>query len=818
MSVALSAEEFPLVDPSKIEPRAYQLNLARTALKQNTLIVLPTGLGKTVVALLVASVTLGEAQGAKAAPAPRVLVLAPTKPLVRQHSNFFRGHLRGAAEPPAEGEKPRSGAIVVAEMTGADPPAERERLWGASHLVVATPQVVRNDLLASRISLADTRLLVFDEAHRTSGDYPYALIAERFREETKGRGRVLGLTASPGGNARQILEFCEILRIDQIGIRTEDDPDVAPYVHEVRPNVIAVDLPTDFKIIAAKLRRIFDQEVKKLQDAGAVRRKSFVTATDLLEAMKAIQSQIRRAPPDKRGLLWGLASAQSRAMKINRALEYLETQGRGVFLEYMERIRDEASQKGGSAASKALAKDPDFIEAYGLARSSNAEHPKLEMAVKLVQRAIAANPEGRIIVFAHFRETGEVLLRRLASAAGVRAARFFGQATVSGDVGLTQREQADLIRSFERGDFNVLVATSVAEEGLDIPQVDHVIFYEPVPSEIRTIQRRGRTGRRRPGNLEVLIAKHTRDEGYLRASAAREVTMREELKKLRVNLRLPIEVLDAPQESEVKRRIEEFAGTRQSAQGGGPLDRFAPKDPPDPINPPGTAKLGEVASELAPDAPAVVMDDRELRGSLPELLAQRGVRVTPARLEVADIVIEPSVGIERKSAVDFGASLADGRLFSQVEALAGAFPRPILLLEGDPLGAGTRLTPEVLRGTIVSLLVRHGVTTLRSVDARESADLIASLARLASKEPSAPAQRQQKGGMTLEERQRFVIEGLPGVSVATGQKLLAHFGSIRAICDASLEQLSAVPGVGRKTAEKIFDVLRGPYRPDRGAP
>ena len=107
-----------------------------------------------------------------------------------------------------------------------------------------------------------------------------------------------------------------------------------------------------------------------------------------------------------------------------------------------------------------------------------------------------------------------------------RPARFVGQAAKEGDKGLTQKQQLSIINDFKAGKFNVLIATSVAEEGLDIPSTDLVVFYEPIPSEIRAIQRRGRTGRKMAGKVIILITKGTPDEGYYWASKRKENALR----------------------------------------------------------------------------------------------------------------------------------------------------------------------------------------------------------------------------------------------------------------------------------------------------
>ena len=788
---------FPLVNPDRIEPRQYQLNLLKSAQKGNTLLVLPTGLGKTVVALLLASRKLEEAPAKRGRGGVQVLMMAPTKPLVEQHYAFFRSALKGAHGPDEKGDGPS-----VGQMTGEVPPQERELLWKTCDVVIATPQVAKNDLAAQRLSLGQLRLMVLDEAHRATGDYAYASLAKSYLDDSAGKGHILGLTASPGGNARDILGVCQTLGITQIDVRTEEDLDVAPYVHAIQVDWIDVDIPSDYKIIASKVRRALDREVRPLQEAGLVKRGNYVSMRDLLDARAGISKLLDRTPYKNRGPIWGLSTAQSKAMKLNHALEYIETQGREVFLTYMQRLLDESKSKGGSRNVRRLANDPDLIEAYGLAQKSTATHPKVDAASKLVARALQADPGARIILFAHFRETAEVLVQRLEKVPDAKPVRFVGQATKGADIGLSQKEQVALIQDFSAGKYNVLVATSVAEEGLDIPEVDHVIFYEPVPSEIRTIQRRGRTGRRREGRVEVLVAKKTRDEAFRRASAAREVTMREELKRLRSNLKLPIEVLDGP--------------APPAAAGGGRLEDFggAPKDDGEPAPPP--EKASKAQEDLPDNAPSIEMDDRELRTNLAQALRERGVRAVPKRLEVGDFSIGGRIGVERKTRKDFAASIADGRLFEQARQLSHAYQRPVLILEGNPGDDAVMVAPQAIEGAVAALFVDLGVAVYPTGSQDGTADLLAGFAKQDARAPKTEGakRRVSKTGMTPKEHQRFVLEGLPGVSSAMAGKLLQHFGTLRALAQSSVDEIAAVPGVGRALAERIYDVFHAAYPAD----
>src|SRR3972149_4648923 len=148
----------PLLKPDTVEQRLYQLSLTGEALKKSTLIVLPTGLGKTIIALLVMVSRL---------PKGKVLLLSPTKPLVEQHAAFFKGTL----DIPPEN---------VVQFTGKTPPQKRINLWENAQLVVSTPQVIENDLLGKKINLENVSLIVFDEAHRATGNYSYVYIAEKY--------------------------------------------------------------------------------------------------------------------------------------------------------------------------------------------------------------------------------------------------------------------------------------------------------------------------------------------------------------------------------------------------------------------------------------------------------------------------------------------------------------------------------------------------------------------------------------------------------------------------------------------------------------
>ena len=494
-----------------MEERAYQVNIARACLERSTLVVLPTGMGKTVIAAMVIAEVLRQRGG-------RILFLAPTKPLVEQHATSMRN------------------VLVVDRITlftgEATAPEDRELLWRENKIIVSTPQVIRNDLRAERISLDDVSLIVFDEAHRAVGDYAYVDVAAAYKE-VPGR-LVLGMTASPGSSAEKILEVCGNLGITAVEIRTEYDPDVVPYQHDLQIERIPVEAPDVSKEIRKLLQTVVDEQVTRLKKLGFLAGKPRVSRKDLLAVGNEARSRLDSGVKD--GRLYGAMTAQAIAMKADHAIELAETQGLGSLRLYFGNMEKDPKTK----ADVQFLKHAKVQEAIQLAEATEVEHPKLAKTGWIVRNQFMEKPDSKIIVFAHYRQTADRITQELARIPSVRPMRFVGQASRGEDIGLSQKEQVDILEKFRAGEVNVLVATSIGEEGLDIPQVDLVVFYEPVPSEIRTIQRRGRTGRSAAGRVIMLVTKDTRDEAYMYSARRKERKMHVELDRLRKELKQKI--------------------------------------------------------------------------------------------------------------------------------------------------------------------------------------------------------------------------------------------------------------------------------------
>lgn len=746
--------QHPVLRPDTIGFRGYQANLARIASKHDTLVVLPTGLGKTVIALLAIADAIKDG-------ATRILFMAPTKPLVEQHARFFEEVLA-------------EGAAEVHCLTGNVAPDQRSRLYGRDGICCATPQVIQNDVVSGRLDASCFDWVVFDEAHRAQGEYPYTFLAER----VKGAHR-LGLTASPGHEARRIQEVMQNLGLPHAEIRTPQDPDVAPYVQETRVEWESLPLPKTMARVSRRLQDALADRVRFLKDGkwlassrGRPSRRALLDCAHKLQAMARSRADL---PPE----VYTALSVQAQAMKLVHAIELAETQGSAPFRAFIDKLRKEAEGPSPSKATKSVLADRDVNEAYEIAKHDTQENPKLGRTEVLVRERLEADADSRVIVFANYRDTCESIARSLEDIDGVRAVVFVGQGRRKGREGLTQKQQQEILQRFRDGDHNVLVATSVAEEGLDIPATDLVVFYEPIPSEIRVIQRRGRTGRHGEGRVVVLMTKGTQDEAAHWSAQRKEQQMVQELQEIRRivsgTTAPPVSAVPASQ-----RRLE--------------------------------------VKEREPEAPRisrdvkVVCDHREQAGGVVKHLHTLGLDVEVRPLDIGDFVLSDRVVVERKTAEDFVASLLDQRLFEQLKALQG-YPKPILLLEGDGLVGHRNVSAEALHGALASITIDFGIPVIRTQDPLETARFLAAVAKREQKRAHRRlAVRPGSPGMDEDDRTKYVLAGFPRVDEVRAEALLRHFGSLAAVFEASEKALAEVPGVGPSTASSIHELLRRPYR------
>ena len=759
----------PLLKEGLVENRKYQISIAEEAKRESLMVVLPTGLGKTTIALLVIVERL--AMG-------KVLFLAPTRPLVEQHSAFLKEVL--TLDP-----------YLIQTFTGSVLADRREKLWDAAKIVVSTPQIIENDLLSNKIDLSNVALLIFDECHRAVGNYSYVYIAEKYAEQAK-EPLVLGITASPGSDKEKIKEICTSLGVKRVESRTEYDHDVAPYVFKKGFEWRGIDVPEEIKKQKRVLDEVLEERINELQRLGFIRKKSGrdISKTDLLKLRMLIEAQLAK---QKHADYYKALSLQAEVMKIKHAIELIETQGIFALRRYFDRLRTEALSEGGSKAAKRLLKDNKFVDAMFAVASYDGEHPKLNVLIELLREEIRVNPSTRIIVFTNYRDTAEMIISALhdlkSEKEGIKPVKFIGQASKGEDKGLKQKEQVEIINKFKEGVFNVLIATSVAEEGLDIPATDLVLFYEPIPSAIRSIQRKGRTARKKVGKVIVLIAKGTRDEAYYWLSRSKEREMRRRISELRtmgmneegggdpkkINKAELVAAAAEREEKEKQRRITDF----------------------------------DEEAELT-----IFVDPRETRSGVARFLQKAGVNLKLQNLGTGDYIVSDRVCIERKSAVDFSDSLVNKRrnLLEQIHRMKNEYEKPLLVIEGDSIYGQRNVHPNVVRAVMATIAVDFSVPIIQTRDEADTASLIYVIAKreqMPNKTEVNP--HGKKPSASLKEQQEYFISALPNIGIVTARNLLRRFKTIERILTASKEELMEVEHVGEKTAEHIKEVLSKEY-------
>ena len=746
--------EHPLIRKGTVESRSYQERIAGECLKANTLVCLPTGLGKTVVAALVIAERLLRF------PKGRVVVMAPTRPLTLQHHRNFEKILTVDSD-------------LMASVTGVTPPDERVELWNR-RVVFSTPQVFMNDLITGRLQLLDIVLLVFDEAHRAVGDYPYTFIGPRYAQEQN--SLILGLTASPGSTKEAIAEVCRNLHIRQVQARTLSSSDVKPYVGGLRVEWKSIVLPQIFHDTRRGFQEFLRDQIKAAQKIGVLAEATAdrVRLREILEARQSIR-ELRTSTTVSKDDLRVVSSGLYSCIHAVKAIELLETQGFSSLKKYIESLRAKLRTRPSSALRKMMEHEQvqRSLLLIDAAAKEGIDHPKVAELIKEVEEAFGRGAR-RIMVFTNYRATAAKLLETLNSHRGISAVRLVGQVTKGEDKGLSQKEQAAALEQFKQGIFNVLVATQIGEEGLDIAECDEVIFYDNVPSAIRFIQRRGRTGRKEPGKATILMAVGTRDEAYYWIARRKERVMAEALREIEISTKAARE----------QPRLEEFE---------------------------------EKVVEPKELGVTIIVDSREGASPVVREIAKLTTQVKIESLVTADFVLSDRVAVERKTIDDLAASVMDGRLFNQLIAMKNAYQIPVLLVEGERTASSREISSEALMGAVASVLIDYLIPLVWTKTPEETALLLFSIARREQiKEKREPRVRAERKPAGAEELQEFIVASLPSIDAVRSRNLLRRFETVEKVFTASKEELSEIEGIGEKISERIREILTAKYRKDEG--
>jgi len=512
---------FNFLKNEKIDHREYQINIAKKCFGNNSLVVIPTGLGKTIISIIIAAHTLENSP-----PHSKVVILAPTRPLINQHHENFLKFMNIPSE-------------KFSILTGQIEPHKRTHEFMNNQVLFYTPQTLRNDILNNRYSLMNVCLVIFDEAHRAQGDYAYCQIADEYIEHNND-GIILGLTASPGSNREKISVLCKNLHIpdSNIFLRTRDDKDVKDYIKPMKIWKVGVDMTDLMRLVHSALKKMIQERLNYLNSLGFIdsnkEQLESIYRKDLIKLNRDLL-EIINGDGNKTGAYKAL-SINAQMLRLFHMLSLVESQGLDSLLSYLKSMKNQSSQKNASKALIILANDYEINKIFNELQQYNELdeliliHPKFNICKEIILKELKANPNARILVFSKLRDSVANISSKLKKNSLIKPKRFVGQATKStNDKGLSQKKQIEILNKFKNGEYNVLVSTNVAEEGLDITECDLVIFYDVVASEIRFIQRKGRTARIREGKVIILYCRGTSDEIYLRISLNRLKRMYESL-------------------------------------------------------------------------------------------------------------------------------------------------------------------------------------------------------------------------------------------------------------------------------------------------
>ncbi|TGO64236.1 hypothetical protein BCON_0008g00840 [Botryotinia convoluta] len=502
------------VYPNNLGPeRRYQYTIVHKGLFNNLLVALPTGLGKTFIA---ATIMLNFFRWTKDS---QIVFMAPTKPLVSQQVKACF-EIAGI---------PRSSTTM---LTGDQTPALRAEEWDEKRVFFMTPQTVENDL---KTGIADPKriaLLVVDEAHRATGKYAYTKVVEFLRRFNKSF-RVLALTATPGSTVEAVQEVIDNLEIAEVEIRTEESIDIKEYVHRRDITEILID-PSDEIIM---IRDLFSKALQPLvnllcsQKAYYNKDPMSLTQFGMLTARKTWMASGagKTANMGVKGMMNTLFTVLT---SMGHAIKILNFHGIGPFFSNIKDFRAEVegNKKGGKYKNQVV-NDPDFKKMMDKIQSwINKEdfigHPKLTHLCDTVLNHFLDAGAGltgdnmppsstRVIVFTEYRDSAEDIARVLNKHGPmIKASVFVGQSDSKRSEGMNQEKQLETIRKFKAGGINVIVATSIGEEGLDIGEVDLIVCYDSSSSPIRMLQRMGRTGRKRAGKIVLLLMRGKEEDSY----------------------------------------------------------------------------------------------------------------------------------------------------------------------------------------------------------------------------------------------------------------------------------------------------------------
>lgn len=519
--------------PTNYPVRSYQFNIVQTALFKNTMVILPTGLGKTFIAAVVMY------NFYRWYPTGKIVFMAPTRPLVAQQ---IEACYKIMGIPLAD----------TMEMTGTVPAGQRAQGWRERRVFFLTPQVMMNDLLRNALRPHDVKCLVIDEAHKALGSYSYCQVVQEIIKYNN-QFRVLALSATPGTDIKAVRNVLANLMISHVELRTEESLDIQEFTQKRTIEKVVVPLGEEIGELKNKFLVVIRTYLDRLERFHAIPRLNPESLGKYRVLL--LKESFQQNPPN------GLTSREcgqllghfSLLISLYHAFELLLGHGMQPFFYFLKGIVD--GEKSQPRVRYELMHNSEFEDLYthlerrlGVSDASANDtlhptaaaaasllyentlpqnekqgeqvvgHPKLAKLEEIILehfRSFASNEGGtRVMVFSQYRDSVKEITTRLNRHQPlVKAMNFVGQRAGT-TKGFSQKEQLLVVRKFREGGYNVLVSTCVGEEGLDIGEIDLIVCFDAPKSPIRLVQRMGRTGRKRAGRIIVLLTEGKEEQAY----------------------------------------------------------------------------------------------------------------------------------------------------------------------------------------------------------------------------------------------------------------------------------------------------------------
>lgn len=515
--------------PTNFEIRDYQYNIVERAFYDNLLVALPTGLGKTFIASTVMLNFL------RWFPISKIIFMAPTRPLVAQQIKACCS-IAGI---------PSSKVAILLDKTRRN----RAEIWNSRQVFFTTPQVVENDLASGVVNPKSIALLVIDEAHRAKGNYSYNNVV-KFINRFSDSYRILALTATPASDVEGVQQIIDNLNISKVEVRTEQSIDIVRHMKrktvERKTCYPSSEITECIELLAEGITPVLNTANERgLLDLTDPTRINF------LQCME-ISRKIVANPTIPEGLKWSNYFILQLLGMVGQCYRRLNIYGIRSFQSYFnEKFLEFKTKWNAKKSTNKLNADFYFSDPITtlmdrveeLLKTLTYGHPKIEALMEELDDFFKNHETAgsRVIIFTEFRESALEIVQCIEKANDNRKPHIFigqskekekfdvenfgkkkqkGQTKKKKDerpstrsssenaqmTGMSQKLQKEIIKKFKKGVFNILVATSIGEEGLDIGEVDLIICYDSTSSPIKNIQRMGRTGRKRDGKVLMLFS------------------------------------------------------------------------------------------------------------------------------------------------------------------------------------------------------------------------------------------------------------------------------------------------------------------------